>query len=245
MDDINTLKEPWAISSDSVHNKIFNLTKSLPVGKCIDFPSGAGLLSYRLTKTGHNVSSMDIDPESYKNSSVSISKGDLNKRFSCKSDLFDYAFCIEGPEHVENLYFTFREFFRVLKNDGLLFLSLPNYTNLENRLKFLFYGIVEPVTPGNYLRVTTGHAHINRPPYALLRMALESAGFRIKEITYDKDKKGQKYWLPLYLLIRLITFVKGKKGQQKYWLKDNNQWNVCMGGYSLIIIAQKKKDKVP
>lgn len=72
-------------------------------------------------------------------------------------------------------------------------------------------------------------------------MALEAAGFSVKSVTFDAEKKGQKLLMPLYYLIKLITLVKGDKGQEKYWLKDNNHRNVCMGGNSIIMISQKKR----
>jgi len=52
--------------------------------------------------------------------------------------------------------------------------------------------VLEPIsTKEDFERLEdiTGHCDVNRPPYALLRMALEAAKFSIVETTFDKEKK--------------------------------------------------------
>lgn len=163
-----SLREPKAVSSSSIHHKIIDIMKAYPPGQSLEFPSGEGLLSFLLEKEGHATTLFDISPDSYSESLMPIAYGNLNEQFLCDDNSYDYAFCIEGPEHVENIFHTFREFYRVLKDDGLLFISMPNYANLESRIKYLFYGIIEPVMSGDQLRPVTGRGHINRAPYGLL-----------------------------------------------------------------------------
>jgi SAM-dependent methyltransferase len=166
----------------------------------------------------------------------------LNDQFPFEDGIFDYAFCIEGPEHAENLYHIFREFYRVLKPNCHLILSIPNYSNIECRFKQFWYGVLEPINTKEDFERLEGRkvcCHVNRPPYALLRMALEAAKFSIVETTFDQEKKSQKYLYPLYLLIKLVTFIKGEKGDKKYWHRSANQKNVLMGGNTLILVCQK------
>ncbi len=234
--------ELQANSIDEIHYKIMEIMKDCPPGQVLDFPSGFGRLSYWLQQKRHNVVACDIAPDSYRNSPVTHTQADLNKEFPFEDETFDYAFCIDGPEHSENLYHTFREFFRVLKSDGTFIISMPNHSNIESRFKQLLYGVCEPITSKeefNQSTIGTGHFHINRPSYALLRMALEAAGFSITHVTYDKEKRNQKFFYPVYLLIRLITTIIGDKGNTKYWLRDANSRNVLMGGNTIIIISRK------
>lgn len=237
--------ELQANSLDVIHYKIMALINNLPPGKALDFPSGFGRLSYWLREKGYEVTSCDIGTEEYKKSPIKHVRANLNGEFPFVDNLFDYAFCIDGPEHAENLYHAFREFYRVLKPNGLLFVSIPNFSSLESRLKQLLYGVLEPVVTKDQFKQSkygTGFFHINRPPYAMLRMALEAAQFAIIETTYDKEKKAQKFLYPLYLIIKLITLLKGRKGDKKYWLKSSNQKNVLMGGNTLILVCKKPTD---
>lgn len=235
--------ELQANSLDVIHYKVMELIHGFPPGKVLDFPAGFGRLSYWLKEKGHDVTSCDIAVEEYTKSPIQHIRANLNGTFPFADDMFDYAFCIDGPEHAENLYHTFREFYRVIKPNGMLIVSMPNFSNLESRLKQLWYGVLEPVATRDDFansKYGTGFFHINRPPYAMLRMAIEAAQWTIAETTYDKKKKAQAYLYPLYVIIKLITWFKGVKGDKKYWLKSSNQKNVLMGGNTLILICQKE-----
>lgn len=161
-----------ANSIDEIHYKIMEIIRDFPLGKALDFPSGFGRLSYWLKEKGFEVTSCDIAVDEYEKSPIEHIFADLNKAIPFEDNLFDYAFCIDGPEHSENLYHTFREFFRVLKPSGIFITSIPNFSNIESRFKHFFYGIVEPVTTREQFhnsKYGTGCFHINRPPYALLK----------------------------------------------------------------------------
>lgn len=232
-----------ANSIDEIHYKVMALIKDYPIGKVLDFPSGFGRLSYWLREKGHEVTSCDIAIEEYSESPIKHKLANLNDYFPFDDNKFDYAFCVDGPEHAENLYHTFREFYRVLKPKGLFVVSIPNYSNIESRLKQFWYGVLEPITTKEDFSTSqygTGHFHINRPTFALLRMSLEAAKFSIIRILYDKEKNNQKYFYPFYLMIRLVTKIKGEKGDKKYWLKSANSRNVLMGGNTLILICKKE-----
>ncbi|KAF0154043.1 MAG: type 11 methyltransferase [Syntrophaceae bacterium] len=122
-----------ANSIDAIHHKIMVIMEKYPIGKVLDFPSGWGRLSYWLKERGFDVVSCDI--QDYPDSPIKHVFGDLNKIFPFDDHTFDYAFCIDGPEHSENLYHIFREFYRVLKPNGHLILSIPNYSNLDEPVK--------------------------------------------------------------------------------------------------------------
>ena len=235
-----------SMSLDETHYKVMELVSSFTKGKAIDFPAGSGRLSWWLHEKGFEIIAGDSLPENFQNPEIPIVQADLDKKFPFDENFFDYAFCIDGPEHVENLYHTFREFARILKPDGKMIISYPNYSNIECRLRTIFYGVLEPVEPREGVETLrkkgiTNNNHINRVPYALLRMALEYAGFKIEKITSEKTKRDQLFLLPLFLLIKLFTKIKGKKGITKYWLHESNCYNVLMGGNDLILVCTLNK----
>lgn len=232
-------------SRSEIHPAISGLLKDMPKGKLLDFPAGTGSLSWRLQCEGFTVSAADIIPEAFKNPEIEIRKGNLNERFPYEDAQFDYACFVEGPEHVENVFHCLREFSRVLKPGGVLILSLPNYSNLQNRIKQLLTGVVEPVVSYESLKSDyVGNEfmiHINRLTYPMIRMALEFAGFKIESVHQDRPKKKQRILWPLAWFIQLYAALRGEKGQAKYWMKDNNASAVLMGGNTLILIARLKK----
>ncbi|HOD29988.1 MAG: class I SAM-dependent methyltransferase [Smithellaceae bacterium] len=231
-------REFQAASLNEIHYIILETMKKMPKGKVLDFPAGTGRLSWMLHNEGFDVAAADIGTHWFCNPEIPIVKGDLDSRFPFADGSFDYAFCVDGPEHVENMYHTFREFSRILKSGGLFTMSYPNYSNLESRLRNIFYGVLEPVEP--YAETDCkNNGHINRPPYPLLKMALEYAGFSIEKIQSEKIKYNQLFLAPLAVIIIIFTWIKGEKGKKKYWLDETNSWKILMGGNGLIITAKK------
>jgi SAM-dependent methyltransferase len=225
-------------SLNEIHFKIVEMMKSMPKGKVLDFPAGTGRLSWMLYNEGFQVTAADIGTDLFRNPEIPIFKADMDSRFPFDDASFNYAFCIDGPEHTENIYHTFREFSRILKKGGLFTMSYPNYSNIESRLRNIFYGVLEPVEPyveQNY----KNNGHINRPPYPLLKMALQYAGLEIETIQSEKIKSNQLLLAPVALLISIFTLIKGEKGKKKYWLNETNSWKILLGGNGLIISARK------
>ncbi len=235
-------REFLSMSLDQTHYKIMDLIAHWSGGKALDFPSGSGRLAWWLHEKGFDVVAADSQPKNFQNPELLIVSCDLDQPFPFKDNAFDCAFCVDGPEHAENLYHTFREFARVLGPKGNFVVSYPNYSNIESRLRNVFYGVLEPVEPPEIVRDwrrkgIKDNGHINRQPYALLRMALEYAGFRIEKITSEKTKSGQLLLLPLFLLGQAFTRIKGEKGRKKYWLHESNSYPVFMGGNDLILLC--------
>ena len=150
---------------------------------------------------------------------------------------------VEGPEHVENPWFAIREFSRVLKNSGLLVLTIPNYTSLEARLKFLLWGASEKAITPDLIKDKYGGdssmAHISPMTYTQLRYFLEASGFEIQTVAQDRIKWKQYLLTPIAMIIWLVTWLSGKNGQRKWWARQANANEVLMGGNTLIIVALK------
>lgn len=229
-------------SRSEIHPAISRIISDMPRGSLLDFPSGTGSLAWRLSNEGFQVSAADIAPEAFVNPEIEVMPADLNAIFPFEDSRFDYACFVEGPEHVENVFQCLREFARVLKPGGVLVLSLPNYSNLQNRVKLFLNGVIEPVVSYESLKSdyagTEFMIHINRLSYPMIRMALEFAGFKVESVHEDKPKKKQRLLWPLAWLIQGLTLLRGEKGQQKYWMKDNNASAVLMGGNTLILVAR-------
>ena len=86
-------------------------------------------------------------------------------------------------EHLENPHNAIREFKRLLKKGGKLFIAIPNYLSIERRMKFLLTGsFTKPVSQKMFkerFNCNTAMMHINFVSYPILRFMLESNGFHI------------------------------------------------------------------
>ncbi len=65
---------------------------------------------------------------------------DLNSAWLFQDRVYDAVTLWNVLEHLENPFHFAREAARVLKDGGILFVSIPNVFNLRSRLQFLFSG---------------------------------------------------------------------------------------------------------
>jgi 2-polyprenyl-3-methyl-5-hydroxy-6-metoxy-1,4-benzoquinol methylase len=222
-----------------IHPRVASLLALHPRGKVLDFPAGSGALSWRLHGEGFEVIAADARVDSFANPEIRIVEADLNQRFPFEDASFDAACFLEGPEHVENVFHCFREFRRVIKPGGVLIISLPNYSNIESRLKSLVFGASEPVLSvpehGKFASFP-GALHINRLTYAAMATALELAGFRVTGVHRDRVKWKQQLLWPLAWAIMLASGLRSRS-RTRYRTSESNQAAVLMGGNTLIITA--------
>jgi ubiquinone/menaquinone biosynthesis C-methylase UbiE len=94
-----------------------------PRGKVLDVPMGTGILTDRLRKIGFEVSCCDFHSSYFSVPDLKIELGDLNQSLPYPDRTFDYLLCLDGIEHTESPSNAIREFQRVLKKGGELFLS--------------------------------------------------------------------------------------------------------------------------
>jgi ubiquinone/menaquinone biosynthesis C-methylase UbiE len=215
-------------------------------GFLLDAPAGTGSLASRLKKMGFSVSCCDINPSLFLVQDIEIKRGDLNQSLPYSSGSFDFITCIEGLEHLENPFNAIREFYRILKPGGKLFLSLPNYLNIERRLRFLITGlfskIPSPKALGKDRFDNLWMHHLTPLTYPVLKLALEHWGFKILTLEKDKEKKRMKWLLPIVWTIRLYCFFWPKEAKRQYHLEDTLSPALITGGNTLILVAEKREE---
>ncbi|PWU21357.1 MAG: hypothetical protein C5B49_02740 [Bdellovibrio sp.] len=112
--------------------------------KVLDVPSGEGFGSNVLAELASQVTGVDISEDSvrhasekYRRENLQFHHGDMSRLDFAKGQSVDVITCFEGIEHVdEDLQLrTLQEFRRVLRDEGLLFISSPNkrtYSDQQN-----------------------------------------------------------------------------------------------------------------
>ena len=119
-----------------------------PLNKVVlDIGCGAGFLAYNLSKNGANTIACDLRTQLNKSdavfnnllesSNIHFNNTDIF-HLPFKSKSFDVIYALDMLEHLENVELALVEIKRVLKNDGLLIVSIPN----EN----IFYRIGRKLT---------------------------------------------------------------------------------------------------
>ncbi len=250
---LNQSDTPWTygavpLSRDEIHDKVMEMIEKEPRGRILDVPAGTGILAHRLRKVGFEVSCCDIDPSYFSISDLTLEIGDLNRSLPYPSSSFDLITCIEGLEHLENPFNAVREFYRLLKPGGKVILSLPNYLNIERRLKFLITGLFSKIpSPRKLGKERFEHLwmlHLSPLTYPILKLIMEHSGFKILCIEKDREKKRMKWLLPIVWGIRGYCLFWSKEKREDYHLEDTLSPRLIMGGNTLILAGEKVEVKM-
>ena len=231
------------LARNETHDKVFDMMEKEPRGKVLDVPTGTGVLAGRLKKIGFEVSCCDINSSYFSIPDLSIDIGDLNKTLPYQDLSFDYLVCLDGIEHTENPFNTIREFRRVLKGGGKLFLSIPNFLNIERRVRYLFTGGLSKIPSHETIKRVWNNdlsmAHLSPLGYPLLKFVMEHYGFRILRLEKDRTKPKMIWLRPLAWILRLSGRVASKKRRQDYRLDEALSDDILLGGNTLIVMAEK------
>lgn len=243
-------RAPVAMAHEAIHERVAQILKDHPRGALLDVPAGEGALASRLKALGFEVRCCDLYTEIFRLRDVEIRRGDLSKQLPYEDAEFDYVTCVEGVEHIENPQQAVREFARTLRPGGQLIVSTPNILNIEERLKWLFYGYTSHFKPlsgehlenlrRDYGEMEEVALHVNPVSYSELRYTLEKYGFEIVRAYLDKPKKNLWVYWPVVALIRLLGRLTPERKQRERWTRELQSNEVLLGGNTLIIHAVKK-----
>jgi 2-polyprenyl-3-methyl-5-hydroxy-6-metoxy-1,4-benzoquinol methylase len=179
-------QNPMVMGEEHIHEAVFDLVQKylhLPV-EVADVGAGQGAFSLRLNKIGHKVTALDVDIENWKLPEVEFIGLNLDSEFAAKiNQKFDAVVAIEIIEHLENPFSFVRECAKLLKPNGLLFLSTPNVEAVNSRLMFLFKGRLRLFDDWTTVRM----AHITPIFKWKLDMCLDESNFKVIEISSGKQ----------------------------------------------------------
>lgn len=202
--------------NEQILRKVVDLLAKEKPGSLLDVGAGTGFLSQKLADLGFAVSACDIDPSQFQVAKIPIKKANLGVKLPYRTNSFDYITCTEVIEHLENPWQGCRELARVLKKDGLLILTLPNFSNLVSRWVFFVRGNFRYFDDWTWKH----WGHINPITFTELSKILTSVGFEIEAVQTQKEI-GQLYaWLfrffqktgsTIFHLFKIIRWQKDPK----------------------------------
>lgn len=224
-------------------NTIFNLFDSLVTERnksVLDIGCGIGNYLEELNKRGHKINGVDIAENM-----LQTSKERLKKYYEfpplCRTDIenlpfsenhFDVVFCVGVLEYLKSDAKSIEEISRVLKPNGLLFLTLPGILSIKNFLdpyfilykgwKFLFKRVIK-------------------------KKNTSKKGIKIKDIALNSEFTNRRYRIntvdPLFEKnnLNVVKKLSVAYGPPRFWYKDYIplKTNIKISN-SLISISNKK-----
>jgi SAM-dependent methyltransferase len=242
-DDLYDHQEIIPKARGSIHQTILAWFANQPRGTVLDAPAGFGHLSMRLRDMGYTVTCGEIEPEIFKVPDLQCIYTDLNRRIEAPDNSFDYVCCVDGLEHMTDPYTAVQEFARVLKPGGIGVFSIPNYSNIEKRLKFLYRGyLTKPADLEKYRREGSNLFNFHNSPLTITLLDLMFAinGLRIDTILRNAPKPRQYALLPLVWLLRLAAACSSASSRRKHASDLTLRPEVILGGNNLIFLTRKQ-----
>jgi len=247
------MSQPLALGHEAIHETVVEILQNEKRGAILDVPAGEGAVALRLKNLGFDVICSDLYTEIFNLPGTEIRRGNMDETLPFDDESFDYAVCVEGLEHIENPANAIREFARLLKKDGMLIISVPNIMNIEERLKWLFFGYTSHFKPisEDVLNSIPEYAkgmdeialHVNPIGYSEVRFLLEKNGFKLEKVFLDKRKKNIWVYYPLTTLIKILALFNSEKKRRARWSDELNSNEVLLGGNTLIFKAVLEERK--
>lgn len=142
-----------------------------PDSRILEVCCGAGEFSILLRKRGYTVTSVDGDLrniELLKNLGFDARTADIEKGLPFESNSFDAVVILEGIEHIVNCERLIEDINRCLKPKGLFLLSTPNFSWIQDRVRYLLGA--NATNEGVHLRFFT---------VSSLSKIIEARGFKV------------------------------------------------------------------
>lgn len=241
------LKEFGIIGGRGSHEVLRRELAKLPPGKVLDAPAGTGTLSRYLRDLGWDVTCADIDPGNFLAEGFDFEQVDLNRALPFEDASFDTVVTACGLHRLYNPGGAIREFARVLKPGGAMFVNLYNFASVAKRLRFLFTGsIKKSINECRYIQTTDAPEANVRHHLFLPQLAkhLEDAGVEIRTLRPDAKRTVHYVLAPLGWLVALSSFLTSGKSRRRNRLDLTNSLSICPGGKYFLLEARKPGGEV-
>ncbi|MBN1596919.1 MAG: class I SAM-dependent methyltransferase [Bacteroidales bacterium] len=196
--------------------------------KVIDFPAGNGITSRILRETGAIPIPMDLFPEYFDVNGIKCERANIRDGLPVDTKAADALICQEGIEHFSDQFAALKEFNRVLKKNGILLLTTPNYSNLRSRLSYLLAEserFNSKMPPNELDSIWMSKQEITNEIYfghifligiQKLRVLAKLSGFSIKKYHFTRLKSTSLLLMPLfYPFILCSNWIAYRKNMRK------------------------------
>lgn len=230
----------------SIHETILKWFDGQKRGTVLDVPAGYGHLSLRLAEMGFQVTAGEIEPAIFGVETIPCIYTDLNRVIDAPDEFFDYVCCVDGLEHMTDPYQAVKELSRVLKTGGIGVFSIPNYSNIERRMKFLIQGyFTKPITMERYHEEGSNlfNFHNSILTITILDFLFRMNMLEITDILENARKVKQMLFLPVVLLLWGISSLTSQTHRKRKRTDLTLSPRIILGGNNLIFILRKSQFK--
>jgi SAM-dependent methyltransferase len=196
--------------------------------KVVDFPAGNGITSNILMDIGATPIPIDLFPEYFELEGIDCLRANIREGLPLKDSSNDFLICQEGIEHFSDQFMALKEFNRVLKKDGILLITTPNYSNLRSKLSYLLseserFNSIMPPNELDSIWMTNKNitneiyfGHIFLIGLQKLRVLAILSGFEIKKVHFTRVKSTSLLLLPiLYPFILASNYITYRKNMRR------------------------------
>ena len=126
----------------------------------VEVGCGSGLLAEKISALHRNMECLDLQDARIYGKAINFKKCNLAvQKMPYVDSTVSLVIATQVLEHLENPTFFIEECHRVLKEDGLLMLSYPNFTNIFQRINILMNGFTfrlgGQVSSGGHINIIT------------------------------------------------------------------------------------------
>ena len=179
----------------------------------VDLPAGNGITSKIIKDLGGIPIAFDLFPEYFKMEGINCERANVLDKIPMVNNSADFVLCQEGIEHFSDQFKALQEFNRILKLNGTLIITTPNYSNFLSESE-RFNSIMPPNEidsvwmSNNSITSEIYFGHVFLIGVQKLRVLAKLAGFKIKHIQFTRVKTTSLFLLPFaYPFIFISSFI--------------------------------------
>jgi SAM-dependent methyltransferase len=232
------------MGAERSHDTLHRVLASREPCKILDAACGQGVLALALRDRSFDVHCADIIPELFEVEGLPFKQVNLNRRLPYEDGEFDAVVCANAMHRLFNPAGAAREFHRILRPGGRVYINLNNYASIETRVRFLLYGSIERRTweegvdplddPEADVRI--------RIMFPQLAQYLQAAGFRIERVLPAPPRLRHRWLAPLAGLVWLVSRLLPEKERRDHCLEETNGRAILFGGYYVLVEAVRETE---
>jgi SAM-dependent methyltransferase len=231
------------IGEATSHDTLVRVLAQARPCRVLDTPAGTGVLAKILQDLGWEVHCSDIDQGNFRLDAVPFVEADLNRGLPHENESFDAIVCANGLHRLYNPGGAVREFYRILRPGGRLYVNVNNYASIDRRLRFLLYGSIDngvnSAACDQTIDAPEAHVRIAIHVPQLMNQLL-GAGFEVLSIKPAAVKAKHRILAPVAWLLRLFSWLIPPRSQRRNHIRWTRGSGVIPGGRYLLIEALKR-----